>query len=644
MESRKERRSRGRSRTNPNKVVLSCLVAGIILLSAGLASSDFFFFRGRIHYGASVAGADVSGMTRARARHNLYASNTAVLDSPLVVFHQGKLWQISPRDLNLNPGVEQAVESAYRLGRKGTLVRQIADRISLWRKPHDVELGWSFNRGKLKEFVGEIKNEAEIAPREAKIVVRGAEAVISPSREGLQIDEKKLMALLEQRLISPVGRRIHGQGRTLPVRVTTREAGLGLSETRRMLSGPLTLNFRQDKWILQPEEVGRLISFEERKQRANGSRFVSRLKPHLGRERTGETLKKMTEKIGTSARNAEFEVVGDRVSIIPSENGFEVDVGATLTNMEEALSNAHLRQASLVMSTTRPERTTEAAASMGIKEKVSTFTTQFDPRALPRVHNIRLLAGALDNTLVAPGDVFSFNGTIGPRTAAKGYQEAPTIVNGELVPTLGGGICQVGTTFFNAIFFAGLEIEERHNHSFYISKYPAGRDATVSWGGADLKFKNDTPNYLLVKTDSTQSSLTVSLYGTSPGRKVSFTSSPFSDFLPFTSRYVPDPGLAKDQQKVEESGVTGRHITVVRTVKQGGRVLHRDKLVSHYKPKKAVVRVGTGEAAPLPPVAAGDQAASPAAPEIPPSEAAPPSQQQTPTEAPQDAQAGGQGQ
>lgn len=202
----------------------------------------------------------------------------------------------------------------------------------------------------------------------------------------------------------------------------------------------------------------------------------------------------------------------------------------------------------------------------------------------------------------------------------------------------------MGTTFFNAIFFAGLQIEERHNHSFYISKYPAGRDATVSWGGADLKFKNDTPNYLLVKTDSTQSSLTVSLYGTSPGREVSFTTSPFSDFLPFSSRYVADPGLAKDQQKVEENGVTGRHVTVVRTVKQAGRVLHRDKLVSHYKPKKAVVRVGTGESAPLPPVAAGDQAAPPAAPEIPPSEAAPPSQQQTPTEVPQDAQAGGQGQ
>ncbi len=93
---------------------------------------------------------------------------------------------------------------------------------------------------------------------------------------------------------------------------------------------------------------------------------------------------------------------------------------------------------------------------------------------------------------IAPGETFSFNGTVGPRTAEKGYQEAGAIVNGELVPQLGGGICQVGTTIFNTVFESGLPVVERHNHSFYISHYPKGRDATVSWGGPDFKFRNDT--------------------------------------------------------------------------------------------------------------------------------------------------------
>jgi vancomycin resistance protein YoaR len=643
MEPTKEHRSRGK-RTNPSKAIFFCLLVALFFLSAGLASADYFFFKGRIHYGVSISGANIGGMTPVQARRKLYVDSASILDRPIVIIHEGKNWNISPRDLNLNLDIRQAVESAYRLGREGTLVKRISDRLSLWRKPRQVNLQFSLNKGKLKQSVREVKDQAEISPREARIVVKGREVSLSPGREGVQVNEEKLTALLIKGLAKLTGRRIHLATRTIPVHITTEEASLALDEARRMLSRPLTLNFRESKWVLEPEEIGALLSFREERERANGSRFVSRLEPHLNRQRTEEVLKRLTEKIGTPARDAHFEVVGDNVNIVPSEDGFEVDGDSTLALMEEALRGNSLRQASLIMSTTRPQRTTEVAASMRIKEKVSTFTTHFDPRALSRVHNIRVLASALDNTVVAPDEVFSFNKTIGPRTAAKGYQEAPTIINGELVPTLGGGICQVGTTFFNAIFFAGLEIVERHNHSFYISKYPAGRDATVSWGGADLKFRNDTPNYFLIKTVSTQSSLTVTLYGTNPDREVSFTTSPFSNFVPFENKYVSDPGLAKDQQKVEDNGVTGRHITVVRTVKQAGKILHRDKLVSHYKPKKAIVRLGTGEAVPQPPVTAAELASPPATQEGSLANGVPPSEQQAPLESAPQQNGSGEGQ
>ena len=107
----------------------------------------------------------------------------------------------------------------------------------------------------------------------------------------------------------------------------------------------------------------------------------------------------------------------------------------------------------------------------------------------------------LNNTLIAPGKIFSVNATTGERTAAKGFKMAPTIIAGKLEDSVGGGMCQVSTTVFNAAFEAGLQIVERHNHELYISHYPLGRDATVSYGSYDLKFRNDTPHWILLKTD-----------------------------------------------------------------------------------------------------------------------------------------------
>src|SRR5581483_3083796 len=132
--------------------------------------------------------------------------------------------------------------------------------------------------------------------------------------------------------------------------------------------------------------------------------------------------------------------------------------------------------------------------------------------------------------LIKPGETFSFNKTTGARTAAKGFLEAPVIVDGELTTGLGGGVCQVSTTVFNAAFEAGLPIVERVNHALYISHYPQGRDATVDYPDVDLKFRNDTGHWLLLRTFVGSSSLTVTLYGTPQHRRVVSTTSPLVSY------------------------------------------------------------------------------------------------------------------
>jgi vancomycin resistance protein YoaR len=230
---------------------------------------------------------------------------------------------------------------------------------------------------------------------------------------------------------------------------------------------------------------------------------------------------------------------------------------------------------------------------MGIRGLISAYSTDYDPGNAPRVNNIHTLARALDGKLVAPGATFSFNGAIGERTAAKGYQEANAIVDGKLVPQLGGGVCQVGTTFFNAVFFSGLPVLERRNHSFYISHYPKGRDCTVSWGGPDFKWKNDTANWILVRTQFTSGSLTISLYGTDPGYDVQLQTGKFENVKPFPVQEVKDPALPKGAKVISDPGVDGCTVTVVRTVYKAGVVVRTDTFVSHYNPKVQVVRVGT---------------------------------------------------
>ncbi len=265
--------------------------------------------------------------------------------------------------------------------------------------------------------------------------------------------------------------------------------------------------------------------------------------------------------------------------------------------MEKALSLDPPRRIALTTKVVEPERTTEEAEAMGVEERVSVFTTSFSSGNAPRVNNIILLAKDLDGTIVAPGKVFSFNETIGPRTAEKGYKEAPTIVQGELVPSIGGGVCQVATTLFNTVFFAGYPVVARQNHSFYIDHYPAGRDATVAWGGPDFKFKNDTDAYLLIKTWPSSSSITIAIYSTNFDTDVSYQATEFTNFKPFPTKNVEDPTLPKDQQVVESGGIEGRDITVFRKVKRRGKLTNEDKFFSRYKPRQAVVRIGTMETA-----------------------------------------------
>ncbi len=214
------------------------------------------------------------------------------------------------------------------------------------------------------------------------------------------------------------------------------------------------------------------------------------------------------------------------------------------------------------------------------------------------MQNIARAAGLADGTVIAPGATFSLNATLGPRSVNRGFDYAPVIAaDGVLRRGVGGGICQYATTLFNAAFFAGLPIVERHAHGFFIAHYPVGRDATVSWGGPDLKFRNDTGKSLTLRSWVRRNALTVALVGKT-GRTVVYETGTLTDIRKPAStkakpRVIEDADLPRGVVRWER-GADGCTVRVTRVVKDGERVLLRDSFVSVYRPMDWIKRVGTG--------------------------------------------------
>ena len=230
---------------------------------------------------------------------------------------------------------------------------------------------------------------------------------------------------------------------------------------------------------------------------------------------------------------------------------------------------------------------------MGIERRLSTYST-LNAGTPDRVNNLRRAIELLDGALVPPGGTFSFNERVGPRTLERGFRPAPVIIADEYEEDVGGGVSQVATTVFNAAWEAGVKILERNPHSLYISRYQLGRDATVNYPDLDLRFLNDTETWVLVAASWNDSSITVSLYGGGPERRVESSEGTVRVTGPGPVRRVPDPTLEKGTTLVEEEGSSARATTVTRKVYTAdGGLLHDETWNTSYRGEHRIIRVGT---------------------------------------------------
>ena len=205
--------------------------------------------------------------------------------------------------------------------------------------------------------------------------------------------------------------------------------------------------------------------------------------------------------------------------------------------------------------------------------------------------NIHHIADLLDGTLVRAGETFSVNQAIGPRTVKNGFRPAPSIEDGDMVDTVGGGVSQFATTLFNALFYGGYDILERQPHSYWFTRYPMGYDATLSYPHPDIVFKNDSDAAVLIKTQYTDTTITVKVYGDNGGRRVRAEVSERQNIVPPPVEFIPNPRLDADQEKTREGGMIGWTVTVKRTlIFSDGKTKEERRKVT-YKPRARRVEV-----------------------------------------------------
>lgn len=579
--------------------IAAALIVGILVLAVAV---DAFASASRIHPGVTVDGVAVGGMSPVAAQGVLAKTLAARAATPVTVTYKGKTWAIKADDIGLTYDYPSLADKAMQVGRTGGFFGIVGGRVGAWFGAAKVPASARVDQAKLSTTLDKVAASTDVAPLDATLKIKGASVTVIPSADGVALERD----VLAQRLLAAFG----GADRAMTAPVTTSKPKISDAAATQartvvleMIAAPATVTFKTKSWTFSRDDVARMIALRAVESTTGPSGSGAQawvLEPYVSASEASKTIQpKLGVALGKPPVDARFKTTNGAVVIIPSQQGIGPDTEQLATDLTAALKNdpSVPRVVEIKTKIADPALTTAQANAMGIRQRISTFSTTYTSGVRGRVNNIHVLGTALDGKLVPPGGIFSFNGYIGERTAAKGYQEANAIVKGKLVPQLGGGICQVGTTMFNAVFMSGLPVIERQNHSFYISHYPTGRDATVSWGGPDLKWKNTTSNWILISVSYTDGSITISLYGMSPGYDVTYTTGPFTNITPYATQNVPDPTLPAGSKVVMDPGVDGKRVVVTRTVKKNGTVVRTDTFTSDYTPKDATVRVGTKGAA-----------------------------------------------
>lgn len=587
------------------RLALGGIVGALLLLLAASALLEAAYAE-RIYPRVHTLGVDVGGLRRDEARTALSARLAAFVQQPLVLRHAEFEWRTTPDALGWQLDVGLAVEAAYRVGREGNPLARLAAPLRVLGGAQDVpQAGALLDAARARALLAEVARALDRPVGDARLTLDPGGAVrYTAAQTGRRLDVERSLARLQSALLVEGRPEVALVVEETPPRVSDADLAIAREQAETYLAGPVTLRLGHDTWTLEPKDVVAAVEWVGPPERPEGAR--------LNREALQRALTPLVQRINQPALNARFEFVNGELRVLrDGREGRVVDQRALVEIVEQALHRRDERTVLVPAQITPPAVTAEQRHQLGIRELIQRGQTRFAGSSPPKIHNIKLAAQRLHGVVVPPGAMFSFNTELGPTTLDNGYQVGWGIAatgtgSHATVPAVAGGICQVATTLFQPVFWAGYQIEERHAHLYWIPAYgapPLGRvglDATVDEDyGLDFRFVNNSPDYLLIQAVTDDSTLYVSLYGNKPtwtvsveGPTITNRRAPNYDVV----RY-PEPTLPWGQQLQVESAGEGFDVTLVRTVRDGDQV-RTLTLHTRYEPSQNLVVVGVRGAPP----------------------------------------------
>ena len=548
------------------RILARSMIAIVVLAGAYLAVA---WWTGRAVPAALVVeGVSVGGMTTEQATERLQAEFAAKVKAPIRVDLAG-----TNSSFSLEPAT-----AGLTLDLPGTLAGLsgfTVDPSVIWNRLSgrpERPLLVHVDQNRLSEALTAQAAKVQLAPVDGTVSFVGGKVVTTPAHNGLALHVDDAARKITQAW--PRVQSVTADATVTEPKVTQAklDAAVRTFATPAM-SGPVTIVIGDKTAVVTPEQYAGALSMVPD---ATGA-----LAPVVDAEALRGVVVSATSGFVVPAQNASIVLEGGAPVVRPSVAGVAVDTTPAADLLVKAMTAPDRRMA-LSLVPAAPALTTEAAQALGVKELVATFDSTF-PNNPDRTVNLTTAANTINGTLIKPGEVFSLNGILGERTAAKGYREAGMILNGRLVKATGGGVSQISTVIYNLAWFSGVALTEHQAHSFYISRYPAGREATVNWPTIDNKWTNTTPYGMLVQMWVSGSQVHGRMWSTKV-YDVEAIEGP---------RTNPRPGkVIRDSSAgcvPQSSIVAGFDITVKRVIRKAGAVVKTESYTTKYDAEDQVI-------------------------------------------------------
>ncbi|MFG3087998.1 VanW family protein [Streptomyces antibioticus] len=555
------------------------LVGGALTVGVGgVYLAGLLLTGGDIEAGTTVRGIDIGGLSRAEAVHKLDARLTAAAPRELSVTVGDRSGTVDARQAGIGYDAERTVDRASRTASDPVSV--IGGLFSSGGGG-SVEPVVDVDEDKARATLGKLAKTLDQKVRDGAVSFSGTKVRQVTPQRGAALDVDAAVDTLRSAFLRDTANAVTA----LPVHET--EPKVNAQEVRRAVrdiaepavSAPVTLTTEGRRVTIAPADLAAHLTL---RPDASGS-----LTPHLDAKGlyAAPAVQRALAGVTTTPANATFALNGDRAVV--------TDKGRTgIRVTDKALGKAVLplltktgtaaRTGEVAAIRTEPKLTGANAARLGVKEKLSSFTVNFEP-APYRTKNIGRAVELINGSIVAPGETWSFNRTVGQRTESNGFVEGIMILDDQFTKAPGGGVSAVATTVYNAMFFAGVKPVEHGAHSFYIERYPEGREATVAWGSLDLRFTNDTGHTLYIQAESTDHSVTINFLGTKKYDAITSVTGPR------TNIHQPAHKVNNTPACVPQTPLEGFDVEVDRVFHQNGKEVKREPFHTHYTPRDEII-------------------------------------------------------